>query len=358
MKSETGSGGKLRDKDSNLEYQGQNLACCQLHHPAIGSGEYSQGQSRVRWRCMARIVLTGATGTIGSAVCSELLARGDLPVALSRDPAGSAGKLPSAVEWHAWREPEVAPAPAEALAGAAGVIHLMGEPVSQRWTSAAKQRIRDSRVLSTRMLVAALQALPEDQRPPVLVSQSATGYYGPHGAEELDENAAAGDDFLARVVSAWEHEALAAASVCRVAMTRTGVVLSPSGGALAKMLPFFRAGVGGPVAGGHQYVPWIHIDDLIGALLFCLDDPGAVGPLNVTAPRPVQNSELSKALGRALHRPAVFPVPALALKVLYGEMAEIVTTGQRALPRRLMELGFSFRHEEIEPALRDVLRTR
>jgi uncharacterized protein len=192
----------------------------------------------------------------------------------------------------------------------------------------------------------------------VLVSQSATGYYGPHAAEELDENASAGDDFLAGVVSAWEHEALAAASTCRVAMTRTGVVLSPSGGALAKMLPFFRAGVGGPVAGGHQYVPWIHIDDLIGALLFCLDNAGAGGPLNATAPRPVQNSELSKALGRALHRPAVLPVPALALKVLYGEMAEIVTTGQRALPRRLMELGFSFRHEALEPALRDVLRTR
>jgi uncharacterized protein (TIGR01777 family) len=307
---------------------------------------------------MARIVVTGATGTIGSAVCLELLARGDLPVAISRDPARSAGKLPGDVEWRAWPDPLVAPPPTPALAGADGVIHLLGEPVSQRWTSAAKQRIRDSRLLSTRMLVAALLDLPESQRPAVLVCQSATGYYGPHGAEELDENAPAGDDFLARVVSAWEHEALGAASSCRVAMTRTGVVLSPSGGALAKMLPFFRAGVGGPVAGGHQYVPWIHIDDLVGALLFCLDNTAAGGPLNATAPRPVQNSELSKALGRALHRPAVLPVPALALKALYGEMAEIVTTGQRALPRRLMELGFSFRHEEIEPALRDVLRTR
>ena len=121
------------------------------------------------------------------------------------------------------------------------------------------------------------------------------------------------------------------------------------------MLPFFRAGIGGPVAGGHQYVPWIHIDDLVGSLLLCLDDAAAHGPVNATAPRPVQNSELSKALGRALRRPAVLPVPALALRVLYGEMAEIVTKGQRALPRRLIELGFSFRHEEIAPALRDVL---
>lgn len=295
---------------------------------------------------------------IGSAVCLELLTRGDLPVALSRDPAGSAGKLPEAVEWRAWKDPLAIPPPAEALEGADGVIHLLGEPVSQRWTAEAKQRIRDSRVLSTRMLVAALQELPEGQRPPVLVSQSATGYYGPRGTEELDETAVPGNDFLAAVVSAWEHEALAAASVCRVAVTRTGVVLSPSGGALAKMLPFFRAGIGGPVAGGHQYVPWIHVDDVVSALLFCLDSTAAQGPLNATAPAPVENAELSRALGHVLHRPAVLPVPALALKALYGEMAEIVTTGQRALPRRLIELGFNFRHGELEPALRDVLTTR
>jgi hypothetical protein len=208
------------------------------------------------------------------------------------------------------------------------------------------------------MVVHALRELPEDQRPQVLVSQSATGYYGPRGREELDETAPAGDDFLAGVVSAWEHEALAAASICRVALTRTGVVLSPSGGALAKMLPFFRAGIGGPVAGGHQYVPWIHIDDLVRALLFCLDSGAAQGPLNLTAPRPVTNAELAAALGRVLHRPAVLPVPAFALTLLYGEMAEIVTTGQRALPRRLGELGFEFRHEEIWLALRDVLISR
>lgn len=304
---------------------------------------------------MARIVITGATGTIGKAVCRALLARGDQPVGLSRDPAKAAASMPDA-EWHAWadalgsEEP-----PAAALAGAGGVIHLLGEPVAQRWSAAAKQRIRDSRVISTRNLVAALRGLDDELRPPVLVSQSATGYYGPRHAEEIDEHASAGNDFLAGVVSAWEHEALAASRGCRVVVTRTGVVLSPSGGALAKMLPFFRAGIGGPVAGGHQYVPWIHIDDLVGALLFCLDSDGVEGPVNVTAPRPVDNAELSKALGRALHRPAVLPVPAAALKLLYGDMAEIITTGQRAIPRRLEELGFSFRYPEIEPALRDVL---
>jgi uncharacterized protein len=304
---------------------------------------------------MARIVVTGATGTIGGAVCKELLARGDQPVALSRDPARSAERLPDAVEWHAWKDPLTASPPAEALADAGGIVHLLGEPVAQRWTADAKRRIRDSRVLSTRMVVAGIDQLAAEQRPPVLVSQSATGYYGPREDQRLDERDRAGVDFLAGVVSAWEQEALAAAPLCRVVVTRTGVVLSPSGGALAKMLPFFRAGIGGPVAGGKQYVPWIHVDDVVGALLFCLDRAGAEGPVNVTAPNPVDNNELSKALGRALHRPAALPVPAFALKLLYGEMSEIVTTGQRAIPQRLQELGFNFRHPEIEPALRDVL---
>jgi uncharacterized protein len=304
---------------------------------------------------MARVVVTGATGTIGGAVCRALLARGDQPVALSRDPALAAGELRDAAEWHAWRDPLAAQPPAESLSGATAVINLLGEPVAQRWSAEARQRIRDSRVLSTRNLVAALRELGDEQRPRVLISQSATGFYGPRGTEQIDEQASAGSDFLAGVVSAWEQEALGAASACRVAVARTGVVLSPSGGALAKMLPFFRAGIGGPVAGGRQYVPWIHIDDVVAALLFCVDTSDATGAVNVTAPRPVDNAELSKALGHALHRPAVLPVPALALKLLYGEMSEIVTTGQRAVPRRLGELGFSFSQPEIEPALRDVL---
>lgn len=304
---------------------------------------------------MTRVVVTGATGTIGGAVCRELLSRGDQPVALSRDPASAAGKLPEAVEWHAWPDPLTTRPPAGPLSGAGAVVHLLGEPVSQRWSAEAKQRIHDSRVLSTRNLVAALGEFGDEQRPHVLISQSATGFYGPRGAEQIDEHASAGSDFLAGVVNAWEQEALKAAPACRVALTRTGVVLSPGGGALAKMLPFFRAGIGGPVAGGRQYVPWVHIDDVVASLLFCLDNADAAGAVNVTAPRPVDNAELSKALGHALHRPAVLPVPALALKLLYGEMSEIVTTGQRAIPRRLEELGFSFSQSEIEPALRDLL---
>jgi uncharacterized protein (TIGR01777 family) len=302
-----------------------------------------------------RVALTGATGTIGQALVRALRERGDDVVVLSRDQQRGHDALGDGVEVHAWPQPTEAPPPQDALNGADAIVHLLGEPVSQRWSAEVKRRIRDSRVQGTRWLVAGLQSLPEAQRPRTLVSQSATGFYGPHGKEPLDEQAPPGSDFLAKVVVEWEHEALAAAPLMRVALTRTGVVVSPSGGALAKMLPFFRLGVGGPVAGGQQYVPWVHLDDVVGALLCCVDNPDADGPVNVTAPVPVTNAELSQALGRALKRPAVLPVPGFAVRLLYGEMAQIVTTGQRVLPVRLQQLGYAFGHPEIEAALRDVL---
>ena len=187
----------------------------------------------------------------------------------------------------------------------------------------------------------------------MLVSQSGVGFYGARGDEPVFEDAAAGDDYLAHVVVDWEAEAHAAEELgVRVVLTRTGVVLSPSG-ALEKMLPFFKVGVGGPVAGGRQYMPWIHLDDVVGAILFALDTPTLSGPVNVTAPEPPTNKEFSRALGRVLHRPALAPVPALALKALYGEMAFIVTTGQRAVPARLLESGYVFRRPDLEAALRD-----
>jgi uncharacterized protein (TIGR01777 family) len=302
-----------------------------------------------------RVLITGATGTIGLALADTLRARGDEVVALSRDSERGRRVLGAGVEVHAWPDPTQAPPPAQALAGAEAIIHLLGEPVAQRWTDEARTRIRDSRVLGTRMLIQAVRDLPAAQRPAALISQSATGYYGPRGDAPLDEHASAGNDFLAQVVIAWEAEASEAQSLMRVARTRTGVVLSPDGGALAKMLPFFKLGIGGPVAGGHQYVPWIHRDDVVGALIRCVDDTTADGAVNLTAPNPVTNTELSRALGRALGRPAVLPVPGFAIKLLYGEMAEMVTTGQRVVPARLRQLGYEFLHPELEPALRDVL---
>jgi uncharacterized protein len=302
-----------------------------------------------------RVLITGATGMIGLALADALTGRGDQVVALSRDPERGQRVLGDGVEVHPWPDPESAPPPGEALAGADAVVNLLGEPVAQRWTETAKQRIRDSRVRATRSLVAGLTALQPDSRPRALISQSATGYYGSRGDEPLDERASAGNDFLAEVTTAWEGEAMSAGPSVRVACTRAGVVLSPSGGALAKMLPFFKLGIGGPVAGGRQYVPWIHLDDVIGGLMHCLDHEEAAGPINLTAPNPVTNAELSHALGHALGRPAVLPVPGIAVRLLYGEMAEMVTTGQRAIPARLRDLGYSFRHSEVEPALKDVL---
>jgi uncharacterized protein len=306
---------------------------------------------------MSRVVVTGATGTIGRAVCRRLEARGDEVVALSRDRERAAKALGDQVEVQVWADPTGEMPPVEALTGADAIVHLVGEPVAQSWSQEAKARIRDSRVSATRMLVAALREVPELGRPAVLICQSATGFYGPSGDRELDEDAPAGNDFLAGVVREWEAEAANAEGLARTVMTRTGVVLSSSGGALEKMLPFFRMGVGGPVAGGRQYVPWIHLDDVVAGLLFSVERPELAGPINLTAPVPVTNAQLSHALGRVLHRPAVLPVPTLALRVLYGEMSQIVTTGQRAIPTRLSEAGFEFRHPDLEAALRDVLTT-
>jgi uncharacterized protein len=302
-----------------------------------------------------KVVVTGATGTIGRAVVRALLDRGDSVVALSRDAARAREALGNGVEVHEWPDPQATPAPAAAFAEAGGVIHLLGEPVAQRWSEDAKREIRDSRVLGTRNLVAGLREAGPRLR--TLVAQSATGFYGPHGDEVVDESTPAGDDFLARVVVDWEAEARAADEELglRVALCRTGVVLSQSGGALEKMLTPFKLGVGGPVAGGAQYMPWVHIGDVVGALLFALDTEGASGPLNVTAPEPATNRKVSKALGRALHRPSLMPVPRFAIKLLYGEMAAIVTTGVRAEPRRLRELGYEFRQPELDGAIRSAI---
>jgi uncharacterized protein len=298
-----------------------------------------------------RVTLTGATGLIGTRLVRALQARGDEVTVLSRDPARAARALgATAQEW----DPAGGPAPAGALSGRDAVVHLAGARVDQRWSDDARAAILESRAAGTRHLVDGLRAA--DPRPGALVSSSAVGWYGARGDEVVDETAPAGDGFLAEVCAVWEREAAAAEQLgMRVVRVRTGVVLDREGGALARMLTPFRLGVGGPVAGGRQYTPWIHADDLVGIYLAAIEGPGWSGPVNATAPEPVTNKDFSRALGRALRRPAVLPIPGAALRLLYGDMAEIVTTGQRAVPRRPLELGYAYRHPDLDEALRDAL---
>jgi uncharacterized protein len=299
-----------------------------------------------------KVAVTGATGTIGRALVRELTAQGDDVTALSRN--AERAKETLGIEVVGWERPKSERPPAKALRGHDGVVNLLGEPLAQRWTEETKREIRDSRILGTRNLVAALAELPVGERPRVLVSQSAVGWYGARGDEPVDESEPPASGFEAQSTVDWEAEARRAEELgVRVVTTRTGVYLSQTGGALETMLPPFRLGVGGPVAGGRQYVPWVHMDDVVGALAFCLHTEAATGPVNVTAPEPVTNREFSKALGRVLRRPAVAPVPALALKILYGEMAVVVTSGRRAVPRRLTELGYEFRRPDLDDALRE-----
>ena len=299
------------------------------------------------------VTVTGATGLIGTRLVRTLRDRGDAVTVLSRSPDRARESLGvDAVGW----DPIGEPAPAGALAARDAVLHLAGEPVAQRWTDQSRRSIRESRETGTRNLVAGLRSLDAD-RPGTLVCSSAVGYYGGHGDELVPESTPPGDDFLAGVCVAWEREADAAAELgVRVVKIRTGVVLDKTGGALKTMLPPFRLGIGGPVAGGRQFMPWIHVDDLVAMYLRALDDPGWSGAYNGTAPDPVTNKAFSEALGRALHRPAVAPVPALALRLRYGDMAEIVIAGQRAVPQRALEAGFAFQHPDLDEALASALR--
>jgi len=304
-----------------------------------------------------KVTVTGATGNVGRPLVAALREKGHEVTALSRDADSGSRKLGSGVTVLEWPAPKEAPPPPEAIEGQDAVIHLLGEPIDQRWTDEVKRELRDSRVLSTRQVVEGLKAA--EARPGVLVSQSASGYYGNRGDEELTESSSAGDDFLADLVVEWEAEADQARELnVRVVTTRTGVVLSREGGALEKMLPFFKLGIGGPVAGGGQYVPWVHLDDVTGSLVAVMQDEAASGPVNVSAPAPATNKELSKTLGRVLRRPALAPVPGLAVKTLYGEMGHIVITGQRMLPKRLEELGYTFAQPELESALRSAIGAR
>jgi len=295
-------------------------------------------------------VVTGATGLIGQALMRKL---GPRVAVLSRDD-GRAQRLLGGVKAYRWA-PEGDPAPAEALRGAEVVFNLAGEPAADgRWTAGKKRRIRDSRVVGTRNLVEGLAAL--DERPRVLVSASAVGYYGDRGDELLDERSSPGQDFLAEVCIDWEREAMAAERLgMRVVCVRIGVVMSPAGGALAKMLPPFRLGAGGRLGSGRQWMPWIHIDDLVGILLHAAWSETLRGPINGVAPAPVTNAAFTAALGHAVRRPAVLPMPAFALNVAFGEMSDMLMASQRVMPALALRSGYTFLHPDLDGALASLL---
>jgi len=298
-----------------------------------------------------RVTLTGATGFIGSRLVDALKARGDEVTVLSRDAGRASERL--GVEAVAW-DWKAGPAPVAALAGRDVVVHLAGEPVAQRWNATVKQKIRNSRELGTRQLVAGLASA--DPRPARLVCASACAYYGPHGTEVVDETSPPGRDWLADVCVRWEREAdVAAVRDTSVIKVRTGITLDAGSGALASMLMPFKLGVGGPLAGGRQYMPWIHRDDLIGMYLRAIDATGFSGPINGCAPSPVTNREFSRALGRALRRPAVMPVPGAVARIMVGEVAKYAVTGVRMLPARAGELGYTFRYPDLDGALANTL---
>jgi uncharacterized protein len=302
-----------------------------------------------------RVLVTGASGTIGRALCDALFARGDDVVGLSRDPKRSRSANPR-VTWHRWEPTLERPDPA-AFEGVDGVVNLVGEQVDQRWTEESKQRIMESRRQATHNLAQGIEALPESQRPQVLVSQSAIGYYGDRGDEEVDEDSAPGSGFISEVPQAWEQAAheLDNAGV-RVVVVRTGLVLTDRGGLLKEMLTPFKLGVGGPLAGGKRYFSWIHLEDEVGILLWALENEQVSGAVNATAPEPVTNKEFSKALGRAVKRPAIAPVPGFVLDLKFGsEFGHVLRGGQRVLPKRTQELGYSFKHPQLDEALADLV---
>lgn len=297
------------------------------------------------------VTITGASGTIGRRLVKAVGAANHSVGVLARHVRTD---MPAGVrvwEWDAVKGPP----PPESLADADAVIHLAGEPVSQRWTAAAKDRIRDSRVQGTHHLVEGLAALP--RRPSVLISASAVGYYGSRGDEVLTEHAPAGTGFLSEVCQAWEAEADRACALgIRVVKIRTGVVLAKKGGALGKMLPLFRAYLGGTAGSGRQWMSWIHQDDLTALMVHALVHPMA-GAVNATAPHPATNAEFTRALAAALGRPAMLPVPGVVLRVLLGEMSEVLLASQRVLPEAARRAGFAFRYPELDHALKNLLRT-
>jgi len=297
-----------------------------------------------------KVAVPGATGLIGVMLARELVGRGHQPVVLTRHPDRVKGML-AGFERRRWI-PGGSPDPG-AFEGVDAVVNLAGEQIaSGRWTKEKKRRIRDSRVLGTAGIVSSISALEE--RPRVFVAGSALGYYGSRGDDLLGEDEAAGGDFLAGVCRDLEAEAVKAKPLgVRVVMMRTAVVLSPRGGALSKMLPPFRLGLGGRIGSGRQWFSWIHEKDIVGSIIFFLENSGISGAVNVSAPAPARNSDLTKALAAALGKPAIIPIPSLVLRILYGEMAGVLTSSIRASDEKLVNAGYVFEYDDLEEALKE-----
>lgn len=300
-----------------------------------------------------KILVTGASGFVGRRVVAQLLQKKHEVVVLTRNFAKAAIVLGKECKYVQWLDMNELP-PSDAFDGVDAVIHLMGENIGgKKWDDAQKKKIYDSRIISTRHLVEALKALP--QKPRALISASAVGIYGPHGEEALDETAASGNDFLAGVCKDWEAEALKAKDFMRVVLMRTGVVLGKGGGALKKMLPVFKLGVAGRLGSGKQYMSWIHVDDLAAMYVEAVTDESMSGPYNAVSPNPVTNAEFTKALGKTLKRPTLFPAPGFAIKKALGEMSTIVLDGQKVIPSKFTQKGFPFRSASLEQTLKETV---
>jgi uncharacterized protein (TIGR01777 family) len=295
-----------------------------------------------------RVFLTGATGFIGHALTSRLLGMHHHVIAWVRDVEKARAALGSDIELVSAGSDL-----GEPISRADAIVNLAGESIFGRWTSARKRAIVESRVNLTRAIANAVSR--SASRPTVFISGSAVGYYGDRGDEIVDDDAPPGDDFLATLCREWEAAALGASGT-RVFIVRTGIVLGKNGGALPNMVMPFRFGMGGPIGSGRQYVPWIHLDDYLAIIMAALEDDRMRGPMIAAAPKPVTSRDLAKAIGAVLHRPSFMPVPAIALRILLGEAAAMLLTGQRVRPRRLEELGFKWRFSTIEAALSDLLQ--
>ena len=300
-----------------------------------------------------RIIITGGTGLIGRQLAGSLASDGHEVVVLSRNPSQAAG-IPAGVRLERW-DAKTSAGWGQLANGAGGIINLAGESLGEgRWTEARKQAMLDSRVNAGKAVVEAIQAA--GQKPKVLVQSSAVGYYGPRGSEEVTEDARPGTDFAAKICVDWENSTQPAEAMgVRRPIIRTGIVLSADGGALPRMLLPFKLFAGGKIGSGQQGFPWIHIADEIGAIRFLIDSAGATGPFNLTAPNPPTNAGFTKAIGEAMGRPAAVPAPGFAMKLAFGEMSTVLLDGQRALPKRLLDLGYPFRFTDPVVALRNIL---